>query len=61
MTGLRFWPSTAQNQEPALPRSDKTFQFDVEDLYCLGSPIGLFQMLNGRLVVKELPITLSEG
>ena len=24
--------------------------FDVEDFYCLGSPIGLFQMLKGRTI-----------
>jgi hypothetical protein len=35
-------------------RSDKkadkslAFEFEVTDLYCLGSPIGLFQMLKGR-------------
>lgn len=27
---------------------DLEFLFDVEDFYCLGSPIGLFQMLKGR-------------
>jgi hypothetical protein len=26
------------------------FDFEVEDFYCLGSPIGLFQMLKGRQV-----------
>ncbi|CAK7208259.1 hypothetical protein SBRCBS47491_000031 [Sporothrix bragantina] len=26
------------------------FNFDVEDFYCLGSPIGLFQMLKGRTI-----------
>jgi len=27
------------------------FDFDVEDFYCLGSPIGLFQMLKGRTIL----------
>lgn len=27
------------------------FDFDVEDFYCLGSPIGLFQMLKGRNIL----------
>ncbi|KAG9237578.1 DDHD domain-containing protein [Amylocarpus encephaloides] len=26
------------------------FDFDVDDFYCLGSPIGLFQMLKGRTI-----------
>jgi hypothetical protein len=29
---------------------DLSFDFSVEDFYCLGSPIGLFQMLKGRQV-----------
>lgn len=29
---------------------DLSFDFDVGDFYCLGSPIGLFQMLKGRQV-----------
>ncbi|TVY81510.1 putative phospholipase [Lachnellula suecica] len=27
------------------------FDFDVEDFYCIGSPIGLFQMLKGRNIM----------
>src|ERR1700710_2283514 len=27
-----------------------SFDFEVEDFYCLGSPIGLFQMLKGRTI-----------
>lgn len=30
--------------------SNLSLDFDVEDFYCLGSPIGLFQMLKGRTV-----------
>lgn len=29
---------------------DLSFDFTVDDFYCLGSPIGLFQMLKGRQV-----------
>ncbi|KAG0652365.1 putative phospholipase [Hyphodiscus hymeniophilus] len=29
---------------------DLSFDFNVEDFYCLGSPIGLFQMLKGRTI-----------
>lgn len=44
---LRFWPS---QEKPPSTRKDKepTFDFDVADFYCLGSPVGLFQMLKGR-------------
>ncbi|APA12376.1 hypothetical protein sscle_09g071460 [Sclerotinia sclerotiorum 1980 UF-70] len=29
------------------------FDFEVEDFYCLGSPIGLFQMLKGRTIAAR--------
>lgn len=46
---LRF--STSSSRELA-------FSFDVEDFYCLGSPIGLFQMLKGRTIsARHLPLT----
>lgn len=44
---LRSWPS----KEPAgtsKEANELRFSFEVEDFYCLGSPIGLFQMLKGR-------------
>lgn len=46
---LRVWPS---QDRPPSTRKDKepTFEFDVADFYCLGSPIGLFQMLKGRTI-----------
>lgn len=44
---LRFWPYQAR--EPPR-RTSLEFEFDVDDFYCLGSPIGLFQMLRGRQV-----------
>lgn len=34
------------------------FEFEVDDFYCLGSPIGLFQMLKGRQVY-ELQRTMT--
>lgn len=46
---LRVWPSEQRKPEPKDPR-DLTFDFAVDDFYCLGSPIGLFQMLKGRTV-----------
>lgn len=44
---LRFWPSQEVPEPPKDPR-ELSFDFDVEDFYCLGSPVGLFQMLKGR-------------
>lgn len=44
---LRIWPSEARKPAAKDPR-DLTFDFEVDDFYCLGSPIGLFQMLKGR-------------
>lgn len=41
---LRFLP----HRGPARFETNDTLDFDVEDFYCLGSPIGLFQMLTGR-------------
>ncbi|KAJ8123571.1 hypothetical protein ONZ43_g518 [Nemania bipapillata] len=32
---------------------DLSFDFNVEDLYCLGSPVGLFQMLKGRTIAAR--------
>ena len=47
MNPLRFWPSHSASREPQ-EHKELSFDFDVEDLYCLGSPVGLFQMLKGR-------------
>ncbi|KAI4858890.1 DDHD domain-containing protein [Hypoxylon rubiginosum] len=49
---LRFWPSQERPEPPKDPR-DLTFEFEVEDFYCLGSPIGLFQMLKGRTIAAR--------
>lgn len=44
---LGFWPSQ-ERKKPASKEEEPTFEFDVADFYCLGSPVGLFQMLKGR-------------
>jgi hypothetical protein len=41
----RIPAATTKTQE-----MDFSFDFEVEDFYCLGSPIGLFQMLKGRTI-----------
>ncbi|KAH8169509.1 DDHD domain-containing protein [Sarocladium implicatum] len=46
---LRFWPSQDRPSESAKGR-EPAFDFEVADFYCLGSPVGLFQMLKGRTV-----------
>ncbi|KAI1495552.1 DDHD domain-containing protein [Biscogniauxia marginata] len=49
---LRFWPSQERLEVHKDPR-DLAFDFEVDDFYCLGSPIGLFQMLKGRTVAAR--------
>lgn len=44
---LKFRPAMDEEQK------DLSFVFDVEDLYCLGSPVGLFQMLKGRTIAAR--------
>jgi hypothetical protein len=52
---LRIWPSSQDRYEAKEPK-ELVFDFDVDDFYCLGSPIGLFQMLKGRTVsARNLP------
>lgn len=41
----RLGSSVEESQRPEL-----ALNFDVEDFYCLGSPVGLYQMLKGRRV-----------
>lgn len=54
---LRIWPSQ-DRYEPREPK-ELAFDFDVEDFYCLGSPVGLFQMLKGRnIAARHLPNSL---
>ena len=38
-------------------RPDLSLDFDVEDFFCLGSPLGLFQMLKGRTIAGRTPST----
>lgn len=47
---LRFWPSQSRSDTTTSrdKEDDMALHFDVEDFFCLGSPIGLFQMLEGR-------------
>ncbi|TDZ38139.1 putative phospholipase [Colletotrichum trifolii] len=56
-SALRSWP--AQENPGAIrdrEANELKFDFDVEDFYCLGSPIGLFQMLKGRTIsARHLP------
>lgn len=55
---LRFWPADSPRTEHKDPR-DLSFDFDCEDFYCLGSPVGLFQMLKGRTIsARHLPNAL---
>ncbi|GAW18504.1 hypothetical protein ANO14919_079800 [Xylariales sp. No.14919] len=49
---LRFWPSQ-ERPETSKDTKDLAFEFNVEDLYCLGSPVGLFQMLKGRTIAAR--------
>ncbi|KAK4654265.1 hypothetical protein QC762_402320 [Podospora pseudocomata] len=54
---LRIWPA-ASSEDRFEPKESKdlAFDFDVADFYCLGSPIGLFQMLKGRTIsARNLP------
>lgn len=44
---LRFWP-TEERKSESHKGHEIAFDFDVADFYCLGSPVGLFQMLKGR-------------
>ncbi|KAI1327236.1 DDHD domain-containing protein [Xylariaceae sp. FL0255] len=49
---LRVLPSDAHSDRHTDPH-DLSFDFPVEDFYCLGSPIGLFQMLKGRTILAR--------
>ncbi|CAI6335381.1 unnamed protein product [Periconia digitata] len=44
----------SQSSRPRRPQDDGLkFDFEVEDFYALGSPIGLFQMLKGRTIAAR--------
>ncbi|KAK4099985.1 hypothetical protein N658DRAFT_143397 [Parathielavia hyrcaniae] len=52
---LRIWPKSEDQYESREP-SELAFDFEVDDFFCLGSPIGLFQMLKGRTIAaRTLP------
>ncbi len=53
---LRFWPSQVHHQSKA--SKELRFEFEVDDFYCLGSPIGLFQMLKGRLATASFLVAV---
>ncbi|KAF3018189.1 hypothetical protein E8E14_011663 [Neopestalotiopsis sp. 37M] len=51
---LRIWPSTSDRASRAREEArDLAFDFDTDDFYCLGSPVGLFQMLKGRTIAAR--------
>ncbi|KAK4191080.1 putative phospholipase [Podospora australis] len=49
-SSLRSWLAPEDQFDTREAKDDFAFDFDVEDFYCLGSPIGLFQMLKGRTI-----------
>ena len=56
-------PSTTRSRKQPVqkplngkPTSSIDLNFEVEDYYCLGSPLGLYQMLNGRKIAGRRPI-----
>ncbi|KAK4126746.1 DDHD-domain-containing protein [Parathielavia appendiculata] len=54
---LRIWPKSEDRYESREPK-ELAFDFEVDDFFCLGSPIGLFQMLKGRTIAAR---TLSHA
>lgn len=65
---LSIWPSSkagksksatifdddeVEGASPSESKKNLDFNFDVQDFYCLGSPIGLFQMLKGRTIAAR--------
>ncbi|PHH79694.1 hypothetical protein CDD80_4059 [Ophiocordyceps camponoti-rufipedis] len=49
---LSFWPRQGRHKPK---QGDLQFDFDVHDYFCLGSPVGLFQMLKGRTIGARRP------
>lgn len=49
---LRQQHRSSQHSQKHDPK-ELSFDFSVEDFYCLGSPIGLFQMLKGRTIAAR--------
>ncbi|EKJ69623.1 hypothetical protein FPSE_10219 [Fusarium pseudograminearum CS3096] len=49
---LRLWPTQDISETPSKD-SDLNLEFKVEDFFCIGSPIGLFQMLKGQTIAAR--------
>ncbi|UPL00857.1 hypothetical protein LCI18_011791 [Fusarium solani-melongenae] len=49
---LRLWPMQDRTESPS-KNTELELDFNVEDLFCLGSPVGLFQMLKGRTIAAR--------
>ena len=45
-----YWRQKPRSDRRARTTQDLGLVFDVEDFYCLGSPLGLYQMLKGRRI-----------
>ncbi|KAL5604286.1 hypothetical protein BROUX41_002259 [Berkeleyomyces rouxiae] len=52
-TRLRSGDRLSRSKSHSGSREHLSLDFDVSDLYCLGSPIGLFQMLKGRTIAAR--------
>lgn len=53
---LRIWPSSHSRPEVKPKDEELEFDFDTQDFFCLGSPVGLFQMLKGRTIAARHPL-----
>ncbi|EEU45361.1 uncharacterized protein NECHADRAFT_104386 [Fusarium vanettenii 77-13-4] len=49
---LRLWPMQDRT-ESSSKTTELELDFNVDDLFCLGSPVGLFQMLKGRTIAAR--------
>lgn len=56
---LRLWPAQDIPETPSKD-SDLNLEFKVEDFFCIGSPIGLFQMLKGQYVLPHFILRNSQ-
>ncbi|KAJ3538750.1 hypothetical protein NM208_g5770 [Fusarium decemcellulare] len=57
---LRLWP-LQDRTEPLSRDSELDLNFDVQDFFCLGSPVGLFQMLKGRTIAARQRARVGKG
>ncbi|KAJ9605289.1 hypothetical protein H2200_009946 [Cladophialophora chaetospira] len=51
--------SSKTSRELSIPQQDLKLDFDVENFFALGSPVGLFQMLKGRTIAGRPPASAS--